>query len=181
MKILKYSFKHGIESTIDAVKFNGKSIDRATIYRWRKLLSAVGQSQGFVSEYMALNPKSTRPNKFKSSELPSVFIEFIKLYRKKRFGIGKEKLAVIIKNACSDLSYAMEIKAEYGLNLFGLQPLSASTIGRILSELKRKRSIPRNAKEWNKYKQVYLDGGTCTLKLVANVVNLIKAVWCKEE
>jgi transposase InsO family protein len=164
MKILKYSFKLGIESTIDAVKFNGKSIDRATIYRWRKLLSAVGQSQGFVSEYMALNPKSTRPNKFKSSELPSVFVEFIKLYRKKRFGIGKEKLAVIIKNACSDLSYAMEIKAEYGLNLFGLQPLSASTIGRILSELKRKRSIPRNAKEWNKYKQVYLDGGTCTLK-----------------
>jgi transposase InsO family protein len=164
MKILKYSFKHGIESTIDAVKFSGKSIDRATIYRWRKSLSVVGQSQGFVSEYMALNPKSTRPNKFKSSELPGVFIEFIKLYRKKRFGVGKEKLAVIIKNACSDLSYAMEIKAEYGLHLFGLKPVSTSTIGRILSELKRKRSIPRNAKEWNKYKQVYLDGGTCTLK-----------------
>lgn len=166
MKILEYSFKHGIESTIDAVKFSGKSIDRATIYRWRKSLSAVGHSLGYVSEYMALNPKSTKPKSFRSSKVPSVFIEFIKLYRKKRFGVGKEKLAVIIKTACMDLSYAMEVKAEYGkaFMLYGLKPVGASTIGRILSDLKKKRSIPRNAKEWNKYKQVYLDGGTCTLK-----------------
>jgi Integrase core domain len=164
IKILKYSFKHGIPLAIEAVAFSGKSINRATIYRWRKSFSAVGKSQGFVSDYMALNPKSTRPKKFKSSELPSVFIEFIKLYRKKRFGVGKVKLAVIIKSACSDLSYAMEIKAEYGLLLYGLKPVSASTIGRILSGLKKSRSIHRNSKEYNKYKQVYLNGGTGELK-----------------
>lgn len=113
---------------------------------------------------MAHSPKSTRPSKFKSSSIPPVFIEFIKVYRKKRFGVGKEKLAKIIEMSCKDLSYSMEIKAEYGLNLYGLQPISSSTIGRILSSLKKNRSKPRNAKEWNKYKQVYLDGGTCIFK-----------------
>jgi transposase InsO family protein len=164
MKILKYSSKYGIPLAIEAVAFSGKSINRATIYRWRKSFSAVCQSQGFVSEYMALNPKSTRPKKLKSSELPSVFIEFIKLYRKKRFGVGKEKLAKIINTACTDLSYSIEIKAEYGLLLYGLKPVSTSTIGRILTSLKKSRSIHRNAKEYNKYKQVYLNGGTGELK-----------------
>jgi transposase InsO family protein len=164
MKILKYSYKHGIPLAIEAVKFSGESINRATIYRWRKSFLAVGKSQGFVSEYMALNPKSTRPKKFKSSELPSVFIEFIKLYRKKRFAVGKEKLAKIINTACTDLSYAMEIKAEYDILLYGLKSLSASTIGRILTSLKKSRSIHRNAKEYNKYKQVYLNGATGELK-----------------
>jgi hypothetical protein len=96
LKILKYSTEHGIKSTIAALELNGKSINRATIFRWRKALKTVEKTIGFSSPYIALNPKSTRPKKFKSSKIPSVFSTFIKSYRKKRFGVGKEKLAAII-------------------------------------------------------------------------------------
>jgi hypothetical protein len=162
IKILEHAKKHGVQSVIDALAFSERTINRSTISRWRKSESAVGKSQGLVTEYMSLQPKSTKPNSYRQSEYASVLYEFIKVYRKKRYKVGKVKLAKVIKSACNDLSYAVDIQAEYGKTfmLYGLKPISPSTVGRILKELKKKRSIPRSAKEYNAQKEVYLHGGT---------------------
>jgi hypothetical protein len=84
---------------------------------------------------MALNPKSTKPYKQRVSKIPGVFVTFVKAYRKKRFGVGKEKLATIINQASCDLSYAMNLKAEYGVNLYRLPKISPSSVGRIIDTL----------------------------------------------
>lgn len=167
IKILQYADKHGVQNTIDALIFSGRAINRSTISRWRKCLSAVGKSQGLVTEYMTLQPMSTKPHSYRQSEYASVLYEFIKVYRKKRYKVGKVKLEKIIKLACTDLSYAVSIQAEYGktFNLFGLKPICSSTIGRIIKELKKKRSIPRSAKEYNAQKEVYLHGGSGQIKI----------------
>jgi hypothetical protein len=164
IKILEYSSKHGIQSTIDALELNGKSINRATIYRWRKAMKVVEKTSGYISQYMALNPKSTKPYKQRISKIPTIYTTFVKAYRKKRFGVGKEKLTAIINKCCEDLSYAMEIKAEYGVNLYRLPKISPSSVGRIIDSLKKSGGIVRNAKEWNKQKLVYLHGGKGTIK-----------------
>jgi hypothetical protein len=169
IKILNYAKKNGVNNTIEALGLAEKSINRCTISRWRKAAQEVKKTNGYVSEYMALNPKSTRPKKFRSSSHPSFYIQFIKLVRKKRFGIGKEKLAKMIELARTDIVYAVELSLEYSgnsrdMNLFGLPLISPSTIGRIISSLKTQRAIPRNAKEYNKQKQIYLHGGTGMVK-----------------
>jgi hypothetical protein len=169
IKFLNYAKKNGVNNTIEALGLNGKVINRCTISRWRKAALEVKETNGYVSEYMALNPKSTRPKKFRSSSHPSFYIQFIKLVRKKRFGIGKEKLAKLIELARTEIVYAVELSLEYSgnsrdTNLFGLSPVSPSTIGRIISSLKTQRTIPRNAKEYNKQKLVYLHGGTGMVK-----------------
>jgi hypothetical protein len=127
----------------------------------------VGKSQGLVTEYMTLQPKSTKPHIYKESEYAPVLHEFIKVYRKKRYKVGKVKLATIIKSACMDLSYAQSIRAEYGKTfmLYGLKSISPSTVGRIIKQLKKTRSIPRSAKEYNSQKEVYLHGGTGQIKI----------------
>jgi hypothetical protein len=152
---------------IDTLAFSDRTINRSTISRWRKAQSAVGQSQGLVTEYMSLQPRSTKPHSYKTSEYASVLYEFIKVYRKKRYKVGKVKLATIIKSACTSLEYAQSIRAEYGKTfmLYGLKPISPSTVGRIIKELKKKRSIPRSAKEYNSQKEVYLHGGTGQIKI----------------
>ena len=169
IKILNYAKKNGVNNTIEALGLNGKVINRCTISRWRKAALEVKKTNGYVSEYMALNPKSNRPKKFRSSSYPSFYIQFIKLVRKKRSGIGKEKLAKMIELARNDIVYAVELSLDYSgnsrdLNLFGLPPVSPSTIGRIISSLKTQRAIPRNAKEYNEQKLVYLHGGTGMVK-----------------
>jgi Integrase core domain len=164
IKILEYSSKHGIQSTIDALELNGKSINRATIYRWRKAMKDAEKTSGYISQYMALNPKSTKPYKQRVSKIPAIFVTFIKAYRKKRFSVGKEKLATIINQASNELSYAMSIKAEYGVNLYRLPKTSPSSVGRIIETLKKSGGIVRNAKEWNKQKLVYLHGSSGTIK-----------------
>jgi hypothetical protein len=169
IKILNYAKKNGVNNTIEALELNGKVINRCTITRWRKAALEVKKTNGYVSEYMALNPKSTRPKTYRSSSYPSFYIQFIKLVRKKRFGIGKEKLAKMIELARTDIVYAVELSLEYSgnsrdMNLFGLPPISPSTIGRIILSLKTQRTIPRNAKEYNQQKLVYLHGGTGMVK-----------------
>jgi transposase InsO family protein len=162
LNILQFYDKHGFEPALDYVRLQGIKLGQSTLYEWlaqRKKARLYSESQ-----YIALNPKSTRPHKFKSSKIPSVYVDFISLYRKKRFGVGKEKLCSIINQCRENLSYAMEIKAEYGLLLYGLPKISPSSVGRIISTLKKQGSIFRNVKEWNKNKLVYLDGGTGTIK-----------------
>jgi transposase InsO family protein len=160
--VLQFYDKHGMEVALDLAKARGHKLKQSTLYGWLAVRGEARSSN--ASEYIALNPKSTKPKKFKSSRIPSVFSTFIKSYRKKRFGVGKEKLAAIINQCCDSLSFAMEIKAEYGVNLYGLPKISPSSVGRIIDTLKKSGGIVRNAKEWNKQKLVYLDGRTGTIK-----------------
>jgi transposase InsO family protein len=160
--VLQFYDKHGMEVALDLAKARGHKLKQSTLYGWLAVRGEARSSN--ASEYIALNPKSTKPKKFKSSRIPSVFSTFIKSYRKKRFGVGKVKLAAIINQCCDSLSFAMEIKAEYGVNLYGLPKISPSSVGRIIDTLKKSGGIVRNAKEWNKQKLVYLDGRTGTIK-----------------
>lgn len=169
IKVLEFYDKYGLNPALDFVRCQGVSISQATLYRWLGVRKKAKASCGEISVSQSLTPKSTKPNTYRSSSYPSFYIQFIKLVRKKRFGIGKEKLSKMIELARNDIVYAVELSLEYSgnsrdMNLFGLPPISPSTIGRVLSSLKTQRAIPRNAKEYNKQKLVYLNGGTGMVK-----------------
>jgi Integrase core domain len=169
ISILNFADDNGVQATIKALELVGKTINRSTIGRWKKVREKAKQSNGYIAESQALEPRSTKPNTYKQSSYSPILYEFIKVMRKSRYKIGKHKLEAIIKQACMELSYAVEIQAQYGdgktFMLYGIEPISSSTIGRIIKELKRCRSIPRSAKEHNAQKEVYLDGGTGTVKI----------------
>ena len=165
--ILEFYDKYGLNPALDFVRHQGVSISPATLYRWLGVRREAKASYGGISVSESLCPKSTKPHNHRSSSCPSVYVEFIKLVREKRFGIGKSKLAKMIEMARGDIVYAVELSMEYSvsgnsrdMNLFGLPSVSSSTIGRIIHSLKKQRAIVRNAKEYNKQKLVYLHGGT---------------------
>ena len=171
ISILEFYDKYGLNPALDFVRHQGVSISQATLYRWLGVRKKAKASYGGISVSESLCPKSTRPHKHRSSSCPSVYVGFIKLVRKKRFGIGKSKLAKMIELARNDIVYAVELSMEYSvggnsrdMNLFGLPSVSPSTVGRIISSLKKQRAIVRNAKEYNKQKLVYLHGGTGMIK-----------------
>jgi transposase InsO family protein len=167
--ILNFADENGVQATIKALELGGKNINRSTIGRWKRARERAKQSNGYLTESQALEPRSTKPNTYKQSSYNPILYEFIKVIRKRRYKVGKHKLATIIKQACTTLSFAVEIQAQYGdgktFMLYGIEPICSSTIGRIIKELKRCRSIPRSAKEYNAQKEVYLDGGTGTVKI----------------
>ena len=74
------------------------------------------------SVHHALAPKSRAPKRRRSRETPSAISEFIIAQRKEHFRLGKEKLAALLK--------------ERGFKL------SASTIGRILADLRYQGRLP---------------------------------------
>jgi transposase InsO family protein len=169
IKVLEFYDKYGLNPALDFVRCQGVDISQATLYRWLGVRKKAKSSCGEISVSQSLTPKSTKPKTYRSSSYPSFYIQFIKLVRKKRFGIGKEKLAKMIELGRTDIVYAVELSLEYSgnsrdMNLFGLPPISPSTIGRIISSLKTQRAIPRNVKEYNKQKLVYLHGGTGMVK-----------------
>jgi Integrase core domain len=169
INVLEFYDKYGLNPALDFVRCQGVDISQATLYRWLGVRNKAKSSCGEISVSQSLTPKSTKPKTYRSSSYPSFYIQFIKLVRKKRFGIGKEKLAKMIELARTDIVYAVELSLEYSgnsrdMNLYNLPPISPSTIGRIISSLKIQRAIPRNAKEYNKQKLVYLHGGTGMVK-----------------
>jgi Integrase core domain len=169
INVLEFYDKYGLKPALDFVRCQGVDISPATLYRWLGVRKKAKSSYGEISSSQSLTPKSTKPKTFRSSSYPSFYIQFIKLVRKKRFGIGKDKLAKMIELARTDIVYAVELSLEYSgnskdMNLYNLPPISPSTIGRIISSLKTQRAIARNAKEYNKQKLVYLHGGTGMVK-----------------
>jgi Integrase core domain len=162
LSIIQFYDKHGMEAALDYVRMQGVNLGQSTLYGWLAVRNkARYHSQ---SEFVALNPKSTKPYKNRVGKIPTIYTTFIKSYRKKRFGVGKEKLTTIINQCCESLSFAMEIKAEYGVNLYRLPKISPSSVGRIINTLKKSGGIVRNSKEWNKQKLVYLHGSSGTIK-----------------
>lgn len=111
-RVLAFWEKHGLEATKEAF-----GVSRATLFRWAAALEKGG------GKLESLNAKSTAPQKRRKRVIPDVVRDLI--IRERAFDphIGKEKLAVLLKED-------------------GVADLSSSTIGRMLTDLKKQGVLP---------------------------------------
>ena len=116
VRIINFFDQHGKQATRDAF---GKA--RSTIYLWKKRLKEAGGSLS------ALAPLSQAPKHPPGKRTPAQVREFIKEYRTIHPGVGKDTIKGELDEYCRRV---------------GIQPVSPSTIGRIIKELKEKREIP---------------------------------------
>ena len=127
IKIIEFFEDYGAEA---AKKAFGKS--RTTIYRWKQKLKKGG---GKIS---ALAPGNTAPIHRRKRVVEPFIEDFIIRYRTAHPGIDKTAITPILTFACKQQ---------------GIKPISESTVGRIIADLKAKRKLPRSNK-------IYLSGKT---------------------
>ena len=116
VKILTFWKKYGLEATIEAFK-----VKRSTLYLWQKKLK---ENKGRIE---ALNNKSRVPKNKRKRIIDPKVKEFIIQQRNKHPRLGKEKLALLLKQE-------------------RIANLSPSIIGRIIKDLKEKGIIPQSNK-----------------------------------
>lgn len=115
-RILAFWEKHGDEATMEAF-----SVSRPTLFRWqKKLRDACGKLEG-------LNKASCAPKRRRKRIIPETVAALILKEREYDTRIGKEKLAVLLKED-------------------GIAHLSASTVGRMLTDLKKQGTLPTYTK-----------------------------------
>ena len=115
-RILAFWEKHGLEAAKEAFK-----VSRPTLFRWQKELESRG------GKLETLNKKSTAPRKRRERIIPEEVRDFILREREFDARLSKDKLAVLMKED-------------------GVAVLSASTVGRMLGDLKKQGLLPRRAK-----------------------------------
>lgn len=115
LKIMSFFDTYGSETTSDAF-----GVARSTVYLWKKKLK---QEKGRLT---ALAPASKAPCNRRQRKVNPSIIKFIKDYRKKHPGVGKEA----IKPALDKYLKEKEVTT-----------ISESTIGRIIKDLKQKGLI----------------------------------------
>ena len=115
-RILSFWEKHGMEATKEA--FN---VSRPTLFRWQKELKI---NQGKLE---ALNPRSRAPKTRRKRIIPEEVKNFILQERRYDPHLSKDKLSVLMK---AD----------------GIANLSASTVGRMLNDLKKQGILPKGIK-----------------------------------
>ncbi len=115
-EILAFWDKYGDEATKEAFK-----VSRPTLYRWQKDLK---KGDGKLE---ALNPKSTAPKNKRKRVIPEAVKNFIIDERKFDPHLSKDKLAVLMKED-------------------GIVELSASTVGRMINDLKKQGMLPKYKK-----------------------------------
>ena len=112
-RILAFWEKHGDVATTEAFQ-----VSRRTLFRWQKnLLKSLGKLEG-------LNKGSTVRKKKNKREIPEKVKNFILNERKFDSHLSKDKLAVLMKQD-------------------GIANLSASTVGRMLDDLKKQGVLPK--------------------------------------
>ena len=130
-KILTFWQKHGLSATLDAYE-----IKRSTLYLWKKnLVEGKGKLE-------SLNSKSRRPKTVRKRRISVAIEEYILQLRKDHPKLGKEKISRLLIDFC----YRNNIEYEY----------SASTVGRVLTNLKERKLLP-------KYTKIYVHGKTGNL------------------
>ena len=130
LKIIEFCDEFGIEATRKAF---GKS--RSTIYLWKQKLKKAG------GKLSALAPGDKTPM-HKRRRIIHPFIErFIVEYRTTHPGVDKTTIVSVLTAACAHA---------------GIRPVSESTVGRIIHELKAKGRLPGSNK-------ITLNGRTGTL------------------
>lgn len=122
-KILTFWKKHGYTAVHEAF-----SVSRATLFRWQKRLK---EADGKLE---TLNKISTSPKRRRQRWVSPAIEAFILKEREYDPKLSKDKLAVLMKQD-------------------GLSFLSASTVGRMLSDLKKQGKLPNR-------KFLYLSGRT---------------------
>ena len=127
INIIEFFDEYGVEATRKAF---GKS--RTTIYRWKQKLKKNG---GKIS---SLAPGDTAPIHRRKRSVHPFIEEFIIEYRTAHPGIDKTSITPILTLAC---------------NQQGIKPISESTVGRIITDLKARRRLPAHNK-------VFLSGKT---------------------
>lgn len=117
VRILAFWEKHGLEATKDAFH-----ISKATIYRWSNSLRL---GNGKLD---SLNDKSKAPHRKRRRIVDDRVIKFIIDQRAEHPKLSKDKLAKLLESNC----LAWQIKRP-----------SASTVGRIIAELKQRNLLPK--------------------------------------
>jgi transposase InsO family protein len=115
-RILTFWQNHGLEATKEA--FN---VSRATLFRWQKKLK---KSQGKLE---GLNKESTIPRNKRKRVVDQIVSDFIINQRKIHPRLSKEKISVLLKDG-------------------NIANLSASTVGRIMNDLKKSGELPKYSK-----------------------------------
>ena len=115
-RILAFWERHGLAATTEAF-----TVSRATLFRWQQKLQA---GQGKLD---ALNKRSTAPHHLRTRVIPSEVRTFILKERGYDPRLSKDKLAVMLKED-------------------QVAHLSASTVGRILGDLKKQGILPTYTK-----------------------------------
>ncbi len=116
MNIIEFFDEYGADA---ARKAFGKS--RTTIYRWKQKL------KGSSGKLSSLAPGDTIPIHRRKRIINSFIENFIIEYRTVHPGIDKTSITPILSFACRRQ---------------GIKPISESTVGRIISDLKAKRRLP---------------------------------------
>lgn len=122
-KILTFWKNYGYEAAKEAF-----SVSRAALFRWQKALKESG------GKLEALNKISTAPKRRRKRTIPPLVEEFILKEREYDPKLSKDKLAVLMKQ--DSLAF-----------------LSTSTVGRMLSDLKKQGKLPDP-------KRIHLSGRT---------------------
>ena len=112
--------KHGLAAAIDAYL-----IKRSTLFLWKKQLT---DSNGVVE---SLNEKSKCPKRKRQRTVNSKIQTFVLNIRKEHPRIGKDKIKPLLDQHCQQE---------------GIDTVSASTIGRVVGDLKKKGLIPTGKK-----------------------------------
>ena len=115
-RILAFWEKHGLEATKEAFK-----VSRPTLFRWQRALKKGG------GKLEALNNKSTAPKQRRRRIVGDAVRDFILKERTFDSRLSKDKLSVLMKQD-------------------GIADLSASTVGRILNDLKQQGVLKKNSK-----------------------------------
>ena len=116
VRILAFWEKHGLTATKEAF-----SVSRATLFRWQRMLT---EGHGKLD---ALNKKSTAPRQRRKRVIPVEVAQFIIREREYDYQLSKDKLAVMMRED-------------------GVAGLSASTVGRMLNDLKKEGRLAEHTK-----------------------------------
>ena len=120
LKVIEFCDEYGMEPTKKAF---GKG--RSTIYLWKQKLKASG------GKLSALAPGDRTPIHKRKRTIHSFIEGFIVEYRTTHPGADKTTIAPALRTACDSSS---------------IKPVSESTIGRIIHDLKARDRIPRSGK-----------------------------------
>jgi putative transposase len=120
LEILKFFDQFGLEATRKAFK-----ISRSTIFLWKKKLYDAG---GRLS---VLAPGNRAPLHHRKRTIDPFITKFIIEYRTIHPGVDKTTITPVLTTACK--------KA-------GIKPVSESTVGRLIHDLKERGSLPKNSR-----------------------------------
>ena len=77
LKIIKYSFKHGIHSTLEAISLDlNRKLSKATLCRWRKLWKTSVEDNYGVGRLDSLKDKSKKPKVYRQPKTNKEYTNF---------------------------------------------------------------------------------------------------------